>query len=307
MTITDITNEAQSLIASDNVPGSLEFAEKLEKSLFDNNIREANPNAYRELSKIIFQLYVTAIPNLDDELLFNIISFNLIEALNPMWPSERDLASRIESKYSIYPIELIKEMMRKDILDLVKKNNQLIGGVPLRLSQDEPQAKPTVQNWILYYDRSTGSTEVKNFKRSVFMSSDAVVQTLNPQEKETLRKVIYFYDYLQTDDTVLYADLHEDKKPEPQNDNLTYTPPTSSETTNLVSNTSSRPHNTVPTENNVNNISSNTNIAPINIAPINTQVQSPQVKSNLIKKSPAPIVLSPKPQPIPQNLVNLKK
>ena len=225
--------------------------------------------------------------------------------MTPIWPSERNLAARIESRYSIYPIELIKEMMRKDILDLVKKNNQLIGSVPLRLSQDQSQVSPTIQNWLMYYDRATGNnTSVKNFQRSVFMSSDMVVQTLNSQEKETLRKVIYFYDYLQTDETVLYADLYEDKKPTPQNDNLTYTPPTStSETTNLVSNASSIPSHTVSTtENNVNNIRSNTYTEPIN-----NKVQNTQVNSNLIKKSPAPIVLTPKPQPIPQNLVNLKK
>ena len=180
------------------MPGSLEFAEKLEKSLFDNNIREANPNAYRELSKIIFQLYVTAIPNLEDKLLFNIISFNLIEALNPIWPSERDLASRIESKYSIYPIELIKEMMRKDLLSLVEKNNQQIGNIPLRLSQDNPQAKPTIANWIEYYNRATGMNSADNFAKSKFISGDTVVQTLSPAEREALRKVLSFYDYLQT-------------------------------------------------------------------------------------------------------------
>ena len=84
MTLSDIQEEAKILISSDNVQGSLEFADKLEKSLNDNNIRESNPNAYRELSNIIFQLYVTAMPNLKDEALFNIISFNLIEALSPI-------------------------------------------------------------------------------------------------------------------------------------------------------------------------------------------------------------------------------
>ena len=85
MTLADIKSEAQSLITTDNVPGSLEFAEKLEKSLNDNNIKDSNPEAYRELSKIIFQLYVTAIPNISTELFHKIISLNIIEALNPLW------------------------------------------------------------------------------------------------------------------------------------------------------------------------------------------------------------------------------
>ena len=210
MTLAEIQEEAKILISSDNVPSSLEFAEKLEKSLFDNNIREANPHVYRELSKIIFQLYVTAIPNLKDELLFSIISFNLIEALNPLWPSERDLASRIESKYSIYPIELIKEMMRKDLLTLVEKNTQQIGSVPLHLSQDNPQAKPNIANWIEYYNRATGMNSADNFAKSKFISGDTVVQTLSPAEREALRKVLSFYDYLQTDETVLYQDIYNE-------------------------------------------------------------------------------------------------
>lgn len=300
MTLAEIQEEAKMLISSDNVPGSLEFAEKLEKSLIENNVRDTNPNAYRELSKIVFQLYVTAIPNIKDDLFHKIISLNLIEALNPIWESERDLATRIESRYSIYPIELIKEMMRKDILDLVKKNNQLIGTVPLRLSQDDPQVKPTIQNWLEYYDRATGSTSVKNFKRSVFMSGDTVVQTLTPQEKEILRKVISFYDYLQTDDTVLYADLHNSETIDNKNYNLNYTPPkTQFEIPNIPNKINVEPkiiakNNQTDTRNNTNSVSSSTTITPMS-----TQ--------NVIKRSPAPVVLQVKPKPAPQNVINLRK
>ena len=301
MTITGITNEAQSLIASDNVPGSLEFAEKLEKSLFDNNIREANPNAYRELSKIIFQLYVTAIPNLDDELLFNIISFNLIEALTPIWSSERDLASRIESKYSIYPIELIKEMMRKDLLSLVEKNNQQIGNMPLRLSQDNPQAKPTIANWIEYYNRATGMNSADNFAKSKFISGDTVVQTLSPAEKEALRKVLSFYDYLQTDETVLYQDLYNDEIPS----NNTKTEPSIDNTplTNLNTNNTSitlAPPPTTPQSNHISTTNGVMNNTPqFSSKPIARMPIPPRASS-------APIVMTVKPAPIPKNLVNLK-
>lgn len=301
MTLAEIQEEAKILISSDNVPGSLEFAEKLEKSLFDNNIREANPNAYRELSKIIFQLYVTAIPNLDDELLFNIISFNLIEALNPIWPSERDLASRIESKYSIYPIELIKEMMRKDLLSLVEKNNQQIGTVPLHLSQDNPQAKPTIANWIEYYDRATGMNSTDNFAKSKFISGDTVVQTLSPAEKEALRKVLSFYDYLQNDETVLYQDLYNDDIPsnntktEPSLDNTT---PTNLNTNN-TSITLAPPPTTTPQSNNI-----STSNGVMNDAPQFSPKPIPRIP--IPTKNSAPIVLTAKPAPIPQNLVNLK-
>jgi hypothetical protein len=302
MTLAEIQEEAKSLITYDNVPGALEFAEKLEKSLIDNNIREVNPAVYRELSKIIFQLYVTAIPNLKDELLFNIISFNLIEALSPIWPSERDLASRIESKYSIYPIELIKEMMRKDLLNLVEKNTQQIGNIPLRLSQDNPQAKPTIANWIEYYNRSNGINSNDNFAKSKFISSDTVVQTLSPVEKEALRKVLSFYDYLQTDETVLYQDL--------DNDNTS----NSEFSSNSIPNTDAKivnSSNTIPN----NSITSNNIDRPVNfitnpnngINNMSSFSPKPVPRIPNPTKSSAPIVLTAKPAPIPKNLVNLKQ
>lgn len=301
MTLSEIQEEAKILISSDNVPGSLEFAEKLEKSLFDNNIREVNPTVYRELSKIIFQLYVTAIPNLEDKLLFNIISFNLIEALTPIWSSERDLASRIESKYSIYPIELIKEMMRKDLLSLVEKNNQQIGNMPLRLSQDNPQAKPTIANWIEYYNRATGMNSADNFAKSKFISGDTVVQTLSPAEKEALRKVLSFYDYLQTDETVLYQDLYNDEIPS----NNTKTEPSIDNTplTNLNTNNTSitlAPPPTTPQSNHISTTNGVMNNTPqFSSKPIARMPIPPRASS-------APIVMTVKPAPIPKNLVNLK-
>jgi hypothetical protein len=305
MTLSEIQEEAKSLITYDNVPGSLEFAEKLEKSLIENNIRETHPDVYQEISKIIFQLYVTAIPNVPDEILFNIISFNLIEALSPIWPSERDLASRIESKYSIYPIELIKEMMRKDILVLVEKNTQQIGTVTLRLSQDNPEATPNIGNWIEYYNRFIGLEKSNSFIKSKFLSSDNVVQTITPEEKENLRKVLSFYDYLHTDETVLYRDIYNEQSEQ-------YVSATNSESileknmsTSL--NSSQVNLNQPPTPNlsvpSINPTSSNIDVAN-NIPAVSSK---PIHKVPVPATSSAPIVLTPKPIPKPKNVINLKK
>lgn len=310
MTLAEIQEEAKILISSDNVPGSLEFAEKLEKSLFDNNIRDTNPNAYRELSKIIFQLYVTAIPNLEDKLLFNIISFNLIEVLNLMWPSERDLASRIESKYSIYPIELIKEMMRKDLMSLVEKNNQQIGNMPLRLSQDNPQAKPTIANWIEYYNRATGMNSADNFAKSKFISGDTVVQTLSPAEKEALRKVLSFYDYLQTDETVLYQDIYNDNNSSNSNTGTVAEEIINPSISKPVLNQSPAPTQTNNTANPLPIQSPAPTQSPTNNGVANNTPQfspKPIPRMPIPPKSSAPIVLTAKPTPIPKNLVNLKQ
>lgn len=287
MTLADIKNEAKSLITTDNVPGSLEFAEKLEKSLIANNIKGSNPEAYRELSKIIFQLYVTAIPNISTELFHKIISLNIIEALSPLWPSERDFAARIESRYSIYPVELIKEEMRKDLLSLLKQNNQLIGSVVLRLSQENRQAKPSISNWIEYYDRTTGLGSSNNFERSRFISGDPIVQTLNPEEKEALRKVIQFYDYLQTDETVLYKDIYTNSS---QTNLNTITQNTSSQSVNSTPSLQKPPINQTPSPSTPNNIP-----------------QPAIPRTPIPRRTSAPVVLTAKPTPIPQNLVNLKK
>ncbi len=299
MTLADIKTEAQGLITTDNVSGSLEFAQKLEKSLVDNNVKDSNPAAYKEISKIIFQLYVAAIPNISTELFFKILSLNLIEALQPIWSSPRGLAELIESRYSIYPIELIKEMMRQDIMPLIKKNQQLIGTALLRLSQEKSQEKPSIANWLEYYDRVTGLGITDNFARSRFMSSDPIVQTLLSSEKESLRKVIQFYDYLQTDDTILYQDIMQDN----------FSPITTPSSTASQSISESIPPNT--------QISSpSTFIGEIPYNPTQSAItpQSEEVIQNTIpqrqpipRKSAAPIVLTAKPTPIPKNLVNLRK
>lgn len=283
MTLADIKTEAQSLITTDNVPGSLEFAQKLEKSLGDNNVKDSNPAAYKEISKIIFQLYVAAIPNISADLFIKIISLNLIEALQPIWQSPRSLAELIESRYSIYPIELIKEMMRQDIMPSIKKNQQLIGTAVLRLSQEKPQEKPSIANWLEYYDRVTGLGITDNFARSRFMSSDPIVQTLLPAEKESLRKVIQFYDYLQTDETILYQDIMS-----ANSTTVNTTPPIPDTLTPLPS------MNTIGTPTSSTTLSS-------------SQPDNPPQRYPIPKKSAPPIVLTAKPTPIPKNLVNLRK
>jgi hypothetical protein len=289
MTLADIKSEAQALITTDNVPGSLEFAEKLEKSLNENNIKDSNAEAYRELSKIIFQLYVTAIPNISTELFHKIISLNIIEALTPLWPSERDFAARIESRYSIYPVELIKEEMRKDLLPLLKQNSQLIGSVVLRLSQENPQAKPSIANWIEYYDRTTGLGSSNSFQRSRFISGDPIVQTLNSEEKESLRKVIQFYDYLQTDETVLYQDIYNTTNTAPQTNLNTISPTIPAQPVNP---------NPIPTP-------QSDITVPI---PAPNNIPQPAIpRTPIPRRISAPVVLTAKPTPIPQNLVNLKK
>ena len=306
MTLSEIQEEAKSLITYDNVPGALEFAEKLEKSLVDNNIREVNPAVYRELSKMIFQLYVTAIPNLKDELLSNIISFNLIEALSPIWPSERDLASRIESKYSIYPIELIKEMMRKDLLALVEKNTQQIGNIPLRLSQDNPEAKPSIANWIEYYNRFIGTDKSNSFAKSKFLSGDTVVQTLSPAEKEALRKVLSFYDYLQTDETVLYQDIYNENNTSASNTEAVsdeiMSPPSAPQP--VVNQPATTPNQAIKNTNYISPQSPSHNGIANNIP---TFSPKPIPRMPVPSRSSAPIVLTAKPTPIPKNLVNLKQ
>lgn len=298
MTLADIKTEAQSLITTDNVPGSFEFAQKLEKSLVDNNVKDTNPAAYKEISKIIFQLYVVAIPNISTELFFKILSLNLIEALQPIWSSPRSLAELIESRYSIYPIELIKEMMRQDIMPLIKKNQQLIGTALLRLSQEKAQEKPSIANWLEYYDRVTGLGITDNFARSRFMSSDPIVQTLLSSEKESLRKVIQFYDYLQTDDTILYQDIMQDN---------------SSPITTPSSPASQSISESIPPNVQISSpstfIGEMPNTTQSVITPQSEEVtqQTISQRQPIPRKSAAPIVLTAKPTPIPKNLLNLKK
>jgi hypothetical protein len=159
----------------------------------------------------------------------------------------------------------------------------------LRLSQENPQAKPSISNWLEYYDRTTGLGSSNNFERSRFISGDPIVQTLNPEEKESLRKVIQFYDYLQTDETILYQDIYKNTTTYPQ------------ENPNIIS-------PSIPaTPINPNPIPTPQSDITIPIPAPNNIPQPAIARTPVPRRTSAPVILTAKPTPIPQNLVNLKK
>jgi hypothetical protein len=285
MTLHEIKEQAQIYISNDYVAESLEFAQKIEQSIISNNVAQNNPQAYRELSQIIFYLYVAAIPNVKKDLFENIIKLNIIEALNPLWKSQKTLIELIESRYSIYPVEVMKDYIRNDCLPALQSNQQLIGTTPLYLSQDIPQANPSVAHWLEYYDKITGIHNTTNFERSKFFSSDSVVQTLTPEEKSTLRNIIQFYDYLQSEEIILYA---EDTPSTPIN-------------TTVSDNIS---HQTTPET-----IPSDTARTSPGLSVSTNKISIPPTSTprSIMKSPPGTIVLTPKIPPKPQNLLNLKK
>jgi hypothetical protein len=153
-----------------------------------------------------------------------------------------------------------------------------------------------------------------NFAKSKFISGDTVVQTLSPAEKEALRKVLSFYDYLQTDETVLYQDIYNESNnteyaniqpPAPMINSTPLTPPTSlpvppAPQTNNTANPLPIQSPSPTTQSPANNGIANNNIPQFSPKPI-PRMPIPQ------KSSSAPIVLTAKPAPIPKNLVNLKQ
>ncbi|MEX0597758.1 MAG: hypothetical protein WD512_14800, partial [Candidatus Paceibacterota bacterium] len=133
------------------------------------------------------------------------------------------------------------------------------------------------------------------------ISGDTIVQTLNPAEKEALRKVLSFYDYLQTDETVLYQDIYNDNtNPEPAREEtinpplqpkpIVNQPPTPTQAINNTNTASPQS----PSHNGIANNIPTFSPKPIPRMPVPT-------------RSSAPIVLTAKPAPIPKNLVNLKQ
>lgn len=259
MTVPEIQQKSNRLIAAESMKEALTFAQKLEESLSKNDVRETNPEAFRAISQEAFKLYVLTLSRLSSQKFKRIISFNILQALM-IDLGQSSFIERLELKYSIYPFEYIKPSIQEEVLPLLKKNTQKIGSQSITLSSEFQNVEPTVRNWLEYYDRTTGMGKTSSFDRSKFLSNDPYVQALPNQQKGVLRELLSFYDYLQSPDllTLSFDDNSKQKDQSLDKKSISDTPLTkrkvSSQKEPLVLKAPKpiKPNNTIDLKNNSN-------------------------------------------------------
>jgi len=194
MKLSEIQNNVEGILNRNRPHEALEFAQKLERAIANTDIKTSNPEAYQEITQLIFALYVFAIPVATDEIVESILRMNVLEALQLDFDEDRHLFERLDIRYNIYTKDE-KQNHLSQLITYLKQNEQYLGNNSLPITDE--QRDPTVKNWLEYYDQEAGLEGHSAFERAEFISSDPIANELSKSNKELLRKVCKLYDFLQ--------------------------------------------------------------------------------------------------------------
>jgi hypothetical protein len=76
----------------------------------------------------------------------------------------------------------------------LERSTDRLGSQPLKLGQETvPQ---TIGNWIKVIISDVGANDVSTVKLARFLAQNPNVQSLTPQEKAAVRRLVYFYEFL---------------------------------------------------------------------------------------------------------------
>jgi len=213
MKLSEIQSKVETILSRNSPPEGLEFAQKLENALKENDLKSSNPEAYKEISHIVFALYVFGIPLVSDEVLERILQLNILEAIALDFGEDRHFIERLDLRYTIYTEDEKRERLSQ-LIPSLKQNEEYLGEDTLPIADE--QKPPMVKHWLEYYDQEAGLEGHTAFDRSKFISSDPIVQSLAKHDRELLRKVCRLYDFLQgeADDQNIYevADTQESQE-----------------------------------------------------------------------------------------------
>lgn len=202
MTLQEIQSKINYYIQDSEYRDSLDLGLNIEKTLQKNpQIKTNNPKEYQSLMNMVLILYTLGIKFASKEIFESLIKDHLVKiiAITFKFKPEDSFIALIESKYSIYYEISRKNYIIQECLPLLKACQDTLGNQYLNLSSDKPKENPTIQNWLEYYDRNTKIGVKSNFERSKFLSNNSYVMNLSNQDKDILRNILYFYDYLHSD------------------------------------------------------------------------------------------------------------
>ncbi len=194
MKLSEIRTEIEGILDRNRPYEALEFAQKLERSMSQTDIQSSAPEAYQEITQLIFALYVFAVPIASEEVVERVLRLNVLEALQLDFDYGRHLFERLNLRYNMYTEEGKQEHLSQ-LIPYLKQNEQNLGDEPLPIADE--QRPPLVKNWLDYYDQEAGLEGHSAFDRADFISSDPLAQSLPKHERHLLRSLCKLYDFLQ--------------------------------------------------------------------------------------------------------------
>ncbi|MFH1183395.1 MAG: hypothetical protein V1690_03990 [Candidatus Moraniibacteriota bacterium] len=149
-------------------------------------------SAYQdELNKRKWIIQYIIFPILSDDKVEELLQYHLLEAV--------DLGLDLEELMKMRAItisELLWPKLSQQYLKALSQNTQLIGSEPIVLEGEKSTFLPYVKNWISVYNRRFGIEKHGGLEPHQFVLENANAQRLNKGLKESLLKIIKFYESL---------------------------------------------------------------------------------------------------------------
>lgn len=193
MPLGDFKQQALDAISYFDIKEAREAARELEFQLKKLSEKSGSEKEVQEYSSLLIRLKLLTLPLLRDEEANRLVKEKVIEILND---SDMDLAERIETRQLTVPSLLRYEAVNQPIIEAIHHNEETVGKERIFVSGNPEPQVPTVANWLLDYDRTYGTEPQSDLVWLEYVNSGANASRLGAKEKETLRKLLKFYEFL---------------------------------------------------------------------------------------------------------------
>lgn len=130
-------------------------------------------------------------PILDDLKVSELLQYHILDAIEAGLDIDELMRMR-----AISSSELLWPKISQEYLKALSQNTQLVGSQPLLIEGDRSSYLPYIKNWISAYNRRFGVEKHTGLEPHQFVLEDVNAQKLSKGTKETLLKILKFYENL---------------------------------------------------------------------------------------------------------------
>ncbi len=149
------------------------------------------PQAEKELDKRKRIIQCLLFPILSDNEVKEILEHHLLEPLEVGLDLDELMKMR-----SLSTSELIWPKLSQEYLNALLQNGQLLGGESLIMQGKKDTFLPYLKNWISLYNYRFGVEKHEGLEPHQFILEDFNAKKLSPSDKESLLKILKFYESL---------------------------------------------------------------------------------------------------------------
>lgn len=186
----DIKQEAEQLILCHvERKNALLMAQKLEEEA--DEIKNSEPEIYDELQKIIAKLKWIASPIIrDSQKFYDLVKNHLLEGL--------EIPELLEIVLTRLGFQMGYELQESlnIVLSAMRQNFQTIGNQAIMVAAEQKPAKPTIQNWLTDFIRSSSSQTLTEVDETNYLFNNQNARALSNEDKKILRNLFSLYSSL---------------------------------------------------------------------------------------------------------------